>query len=550
MKFKSDQTEQKLRGGYYTPLEVATFLSKFAVDATTKTVLEPSCGDGIFFKSLAKIQPTVRISAVEIDKVASKKAKQLAQELKLDLDFTIGDFLDPSLQIHKVKYAAVVGNPPYVRYQFLEPETQERSSKIFDQASLAFTKHTNLWVTFVIAALQRLDYSGRMAMIIPAEILNVLHPGQLRKYLLSECSQILIIDSQELIFAEALQGTVLLLAQKRKTPETQTSAKLAIQYEKNLNFLKKSPRAMFKKADYVDTVVSDQKWMLPLLTAKEREVIARVTAMPSVKRFGEIAKIEVGMVTGANDFFLVNDDTVETFSLNKYVLPMVGRSQHLRGVLYNQKKHAQNQQLKLPVNFIDFPSLSKDKLDKNLLKYVKHGESKGLHLRYKTRIRDPWYLVPSKWAPQIFLLKRSYTVARLVVNEIGALNTDTAYRVNIKSDPYSFAFSFYNSLTAISTELEGRSYGGGVLELVPSEVRRLVVPLVSATRAEINQLDSAIESQVSTSELLAMQDKIVLKKIGLSNSDIANIQKARIKLQARRFRIDEPLDYIDDDQLN
>jgi adenine-specific DNA-methyltransferase len=542
MKFKSEQTEQKLRGGYYTPLNIAMFLSKFAIDSETRNVLEPSCGDGIFLEAIAAIKPTVEIAAVEIESEASKKTKKLARMLNLNLTLARGDFLDESLQINKTKYDAVVGNPPYIRYQFLEPETQKRASRIFDLASLAFTKHTNLWVTFVIAAVQRLNESGRIAMIIPSEILNVIHPGQLRKYLLSECSNILIIDSKELVFAEALQGTVLLLAQKKSSNELPASANLAIQYEKNLEFLKKSPMAMFKKANYVSTLVSDDKWMLQLLTADERELIARVTSMPAVKRFGEIAKIEVGMVTGANDFFLVNDETIETYSLNKYVQPMVGRSQHLGGVLYTKKKHTQNKKLNLPVNFIDFPSLPQNLLEKNLQKYVHTGELDDLHLRYKTRIREPWYVVPSKWAPQLFLLKRSYTVPRLVVNEIGAFNTDTAYRVTTELDPISIAYSFYNSLTAISTELEGRSYGGGVLELVPSEVRRLAIPLITATREQIEKLDSAIGNKVSTNDLLAMQDNIILKKIGLSASDISKIQKARIKLQSRRFRLDEPLE--------
>ena len=547
MKFKSEQTTQKLRGGYYTPIDVAVFLTKFAVTDKTMTVLEPSCGDGIFLEAFAKINSSAKIDGVEIDRHEAKKALTVGKKLGLKFNVTNGDFLEPKVLSNHRDYDAVIGNPPYVRYQFLEPETQKRAASVFDAAGLTFTKHTNLWVTFVIASVQSLNSSGRIAMIIPAEILNVIHPGQLRKYLLSECSQILIIDCQELVFAEALQGTVLLLAQKKDSSAKPEMSKLAIQYEKNLDFLKKSPRVMYKKADYVATPVSDGKWMLPLLSAQEREVIERVIGLPSVTRFGDIAKIEVGMVTGANDFFLVNDMTVANYSLQKYVLPMIGRSQHLKGVLYTKTKHAENRKSQLPVNYIDFPAVPKGRLEKNVLEYVNFGESKELHLRYKTRIRNPWYVVPSKWSPQLFLLKRSYTVARLVVNEVGAFNTDTAYRVTTDIDPVSFAYSFYNSLTAISTELEGRSYGGGVLELVPSEVRRLIIPIVKATRDQIERLDAAIEGKASTNDLLIMQDSIILKDIGLSESDIQNIQRARVKLQSRRFRIDDPLESVADE---
>ena len=40
------QSEQKLRGGYYTPPLVSAFLARWAIDAPGTTVLEPSCGDG------------------------------------------------------------------------------------------------------------------------------------------------------------------------------------------------------------------------------------------------------------------------------------------------------------------------------------------------------------------------------------------------------------------------------------------------------------------------------------------------------------------------
>ena len=547
MKFKSEQTTQKLRGGYYTPMEVALFLTKFAVNNKTKRILEPSCGDGVFLEALASTNSSVQIDGVELDNIEAQKARLRGKENRLKFNIINDDFLNEDNPVKKNKYDAIIGNPPYIRYQFLEPETQKRSARIFDLAGLEFTKHTNLWVTFVIASIQNLENSGRIAMIIPAEILNVIHPGQLRKYLLTECSKILIIDCQELVFTEALQGTVLLLAEKKKSSNKTEEAMLAIRYEKNLKFLQRSPVKLFQQADYVPTYPSEDKWMLPLLSSEEREVLDRVSKLPSVRRFGDIAKIEVGMVTGANDFFLVTDTAIAEYSLEKYALPMIGRSQHLKGVLYTEEKHANNRELQLPVNYINFPSQAKNELEKNLQRYINEGEQNDLHLRYKTRIRDPWYVVPSKWVPQLFLLKRSYTVPRLVVNEIGALNTDTAYRVTTEEDPISFAFSFYNSLTAISTELEGRSYGGGVLELVPSEVRRLIIPFVKASRKQIEQLDKAIGAKMSTDQILIIQDQIILKEIGLSDSDIKNIQKARVKLQSRRFRIDEPVEGTDNE---
>ncbi len=41
-------SEQKLRGGYYTPQEITNFLCKWAIDRDSMKILEPSCGDGNF----------------------------------------------------------------------------------------------------------------------------------------------------------------------------------------------------------------------------------------------------------------------------------------------------------------------------------------------------------------------------------------------------------------------------------------------------------------------------------------------------------------------
>ena len=45
---------KKLRGGYYTPKPIADFISKWAIRNPNDSVLEPSCGNGIFIESLIK----------------------------------------------------------------------------------------------------------------------------------------------------------------------------------------------------------------------------------------------------------------------------------------------------------------------------------------------------------------------------------------------------------------------------------------------------------------------------------------------------------------
>ena len=95
--------------------------------------------------------------------------------------------------------------------------------------------------------------------------------------------------------------------------------------------------------------------------------------------------------------------------------------------------------------------------------------------------------------------------------------------------------SFINSLTALSSELEGRHYGGGVLELVPSEIEKLYVPIPSQTRTAMKTLDNIIRN-TSSSDVLAYQDSRVLRDLGLTTDEIACLHAAWDKLRNRRQR--------------
>ncbi|MCS5854962.1 hypothetical protein LNO23_06090 [Klebsiella pneumoniae subsp. pneumoniae] len=73
------------------------------------------------------------------------------------------------------------------------------------------------------------------------------------------------------------------------------------------------------------------------------QLIKRVIAHPDVRKFKDIAKVDVGIVTGANDYFLVDNETVKSYKLERFAHPMFGRSQHCPGIIYDEKQHIENQ---------------------------------------------------------------------------------------------------------------------------------------------------------------------------------------------------------------
>lgn len=61
----------KLRGGYYTPEDIASFIVRWAVRNPDDTVLEPSCGDGSFLSAIQRAGriSTGNITGIELDSV-------------------------------------------------------------------------------------------------------------------------------------------------------------------------------------------------------------------------------------------------------------------------------------------------------------------------------------------------------------------------------------------------------------------------------------------------------------------------------------------------
>ena len=554
MNFMRDETPDKLRGGYYTPPGLAAYLVRWVLEARPRAVLEPSCGDGAFLRAIVDAGRDTgrdtgleRLVACELDGAEAAKAREVARALPTaSVDILHTDFLSWALERlgQPPEFDAVVGNPPFIRYQYLDAAAQARAERLIQHVGLRFTRHTNAWVPFIVASLARLKPGGRLAMVVPAELLHVLHAESARRYLLATCSRLLVLDPEELWFEDTLQGVVLLLAEKRREDVAATAlARVAITRVRGREALGDSPTAHVEGAGYVPGEQLPGKWMLALLTARERSILEGLRVHDAVRPLGRVARVSVGIVTGANKFFLVTDEVVDTYGLGPYVRPMFGRSAHVAGVIYDERHHAENKRRGLPTNFLWFKDAPRAGLPERVRAYIEQGEALRLHQRFKCRIREPWYTVPSVATAPVSMLKRSHEYPRLVHNALGAYTTDTAYRLVPRGlDAPRLVHAFVNSLTALCAELEGRHYGGGVLELVPSEINRLLVPLSpeGATGAgaysALTALDAACRAALPAGELLARQDVTVLGGIGLTPGEQHALQRAWSRLRDRRHR--------------
>lgn len=543
MNFKEVESSQKLSGSYYTPSWLAHFIMRWILSNHPKTILEPSCGDGIFFDALPNTDSGISVTGFDINNDAISVCKNKLSTRPVHSTVAAEDFLNWSIQNltsnEAQSFDAVVGNPPFIRYQYWDKVMQDRAQDFFACMKMKFSKHTNAWIPFVIASIKFLNPGGHLGMIIPSELLHVLYAKGLRDYLLAECSRILIIDPEDIWFEDTLQGVVVLMAEKKVDLSQKTNG-IAIIHTKGKSFSTQDPTQLFNNADYVEGDFLKDKWTYALLTSEERRVYRTICENQNVHAFSSLATADVGIVTGANKFFLVPDDVVDKYHLQDVSFPMFGRSEHCPGIIYNQEQHEENSRKGLPTNFLYFTN---DDDNITYKEYLDIGEADKLPTRYKCRIRKPWYKVPSVYASPISMLKRSNGMPRLILNTLNAYTTDTAYRIQPMDgiDANTLVICFLNSLTALSAELEGRHYGGGVLELVPSEIDRLKVPYISTPNVNIFELNTYVKNH-TVDEILKQQDQIIFSAMGINTEAAKILQNALTRIKERRQRKTGPED--------
>ncbi|MBY0486135.1 MAG: class I SAM-dependent methyltransferase, partial [Flavobacteriaceae bacterium] len=116
--------------------------------------------------------------------------------------------------------------------------------------------------------------------------------------------------------------------------------------------------------------------------------------------------------------------------------------------------------------------------------------------------------------------------------------TDTMHRVFLKENTEIEAFtaSYYNSLSLAFSEVTGRSHGGGVLELMPSEAEQILLPYNPANKKLLTTIDSMLRNKKSIDEILSITNQEILKKgYGLSMKEIKLADRIWKKLSSRRI---------------
>ena len=133
--------------------------------------LEPSCGNGAFFKHL----PNNKVG-IELD------SNVIADSKVLNIDF----FAYPVSE----KFDVIIGNPPYVRYQ----DIVESTKFLLSAYDTIFDSRSNFYLFFIYKCILHLKDGGELIFITPRDFLKSTASVKLNEFLFSQGSITDFID--------------------------------------------------------------------------------------------------------------------------------------------------------------------------------------------------------------------------------------------------------------------------------------------------------------------------------------------------------------------
>lgn len=529
-------SNKKNIGSFYTPKIIADFLVDYLsnkLNGKHLTVLEPSAGDGIFVKSIynhkSLLKKIKKVVAVEREEKELDKVKAITKSKSLKTIHS--DFLDFQNSI-KEKFNLVIGNPPYIKKNLLKDEQIsycESIHKIFP--TLSENKIKNIWTAFLVRSIKFVSDDGILAFVLPSELLQVKFAAELRTLILKEFERIEIFTFNELLFKDCKGQDTLLLIGERKSNEKGV-------YYCNIENLKDLEEKKFYLTKKV--TIKESKWTHHHLSTDEIELLEKIKKQLQIANHYCTSK--AGIVTAANNYFIVDEKTVQEYSLKNYVKEIIQKGSFVNGsVILSQADFDKLVSQSKPTFLIALNNETKIKQNSKILKYLDKGLELKINERYKTSIRESWFAVPNiGTAPEAFFFKRCNEYPKLIKNNANVLTTDSAYTIemNEEYDIENLIYSFYNSLTLSFAELNGRYYGGGVLELTPNEFKNLPMPYINISRKEFNLFVKNFKGKSSIKDVCQKNDTAILKAIDskIDTEQINKIFDIREKLYLRRIK--------------
>ena len=535
---------RKARGAFFTPNTLCRYVADWAVRAAGDHVLEPSCGEAAFLlaagerlDALAQASgaPCGTLDGVELHESSAREAERLIRAAGHEVAVQVSDFF---LLAPTGTYDAVVGNPPYVRYQDFSGVARSRSREAALRAGVSLTGLASSWAAFTVHAALFLKTGGRLGLVLPAELLTVNYAAEVRRFLIERFARVRLVLFTERVFPGVLEEVVLLLADGYEQGPAEHCELHQVRTAEDLGTAVGAARLWKPQT-------ADGKWTPSLMSTTALAAFIAVESADDFTTLHEWGETTLGMVTGNNRYFALSQARARELGLQPGELLALSPpgSSHLRGLTFTAAAYralSASGSATLLFRPRGEPSAA-------ARAYIEAGERLGVDEAYKCRVRSPWWRVPLVKPADLLLTYMNADTPRLCTNRKGAHHLNSVHGVYLRPELRRggmdlLPLATLNSMTLLGAETVGRAYGGGMLKLEPKEADRLPVPSPATLDAARPALD-AIRPQVAArlrrprgllEAAKLVDDVLLVGELGMARTEVKELREAHAELTARR----------------
>lgn len=521
------------RGAYYTPDALAAALAGWAIRSRTDVVIDPAAGRGSLLTAAVTrlralgARANGNVWAVELHRRSHQALrKQLAAEGVPARNVLRGDFFQ---LIHELPRSSVIlANPPYVRHQEIPPRIYRRMRRNLAATGATIDGKASSWAYFLAIAPLLLKIGGRLATVVPTDLIASDYAAELLDYLRRCFASVRVCYCDGALFHNLRQRTALCLADdlQRSTNSKRGSLEFHV--------LKVGARALANQSLKASTplMITPSHSLLRLLAPRSvLELERTLRQRPDVRPLGEVTTINIGYVTGDNRFFHLTEAAAALSGVGpKYRVATIRRARGVSGILFNKVDWKASSR-RGETCWLFRPKHPLPDALRNLLRTARAREAR---LSSHCRRRTPWWAVPLRDPPAAFMIYMG-SMTRIVSNVAGCQVSNTFYRLSKPRNGVSardLAVASLTSVFQLSVLLNCRVLGGGLRKLEPCDAGTLLVPCSTVPGMAVRRIDRLVREGRWDDAVRAADATVLRDGLGWSGHLIDAVHKSLHEVEA------------------